>query len=59
MTSMMPDPHTPVIPVDAVASLKRWGKRDVYAISVFAQVDELTALSCVLVSEGGDYARRC
>src|ERR1700733_4308524 len=24
---------------DAVASLKRWAKRDVYAISVFSQVD--------------------
>src|SRR5580692_3499316 len=35
---------TPVLARDAVASLKRWGKRDVYAISVFAQVDELTAL---------------
>jgi peptide/nickel transport system substrate-binding protein len=33
-----------VLARDAVASLKRWAKRDVYAISVFAQVDELTAL---------------
>jgi len=35
----------PVLARDAVASLKRWAKRDVYAISVFGQVDELTALS--------------
>ena len=35
----------PVLARDAVASLKRWGKRDVYAISVFSQVDELTAVS--------------
>jgi peptide/nickel transport system substrate-binding protein len=34
-----------VLARDAVASLKRWGKRDVYAISVFSQVDELTAIS--------------
>ncbi len=34
-----------VLARDAVASLKRWAKRDVYAISVFAQVDELAALS--------------
>ena len=30
---------------DAVASLKRWGKRDVYAISFFGLVDELSAVS--------------
>ena len=30
---------------DAVASLKRWAKRDVYAISSFSQVDELSAVS--------------
>ena len=29
-----------VLARDAAASLKRWAKRDVYAISVFAQVDE-------------------
>jgi peptide/nickel transport system substrate-binding protein len=34
-----------VLARDAVASLKRWGKRDVYAISVFSQVDELSAIS--------------
>jgi peptide/nickel transport system substrate-binding protein len=34
-----------VLARDAVASLKRWAKRDVYAISVFTQVDELEALS--------------
>jgi peptide/nickel transport system substrate-binding protein len=30
---------------DAVAWLKRWGKRDVYAISFFGLVDELSAVS--------------
>jgi peptide/nickel transport system substrate-binding protein len=34
-----------VLARDAVASLQRWARRDVYAISVFAQVDELAALS--------------
>jgi len=34
-----------VLARDAVASLKRWAKRDVYAISVFGQVDELAAHS--------------
>jgi len=34
-----------VLARDAVASLKRWAKRDVYAISVFSQVDELSAIS--------------
>ncbi len=34
-----------VLARDAVASLQRWSKRDVYAISVFTQVDELTAIS--------------
>jgi peptide/nickel transport system substrate-binding protein len=34
-----------VLARDAVASLKRWATRDVYAISVFSQVDELTAIS--------------
>jgi peptide/nickel transport system substrate-binding protein len=34
-----------VLASDAVASLKRWAKRDVYAISVFSQVDDLTAIS--------------
>ncbi len=34
-----------VLARDAVASLKRWARRDVYAISVFAQVDELSAIS--------------
>jgi peptide/nickel transport system substrate-binding protein len=35
----------PVLARDVVGSLKRWAKRDVYAISVFAQVDELSAVS--------------
>src|SRR6202453_1044640 len=35
----------PVLARDVVASLKRWAKRDVYAISVFGQVDDLSALS--------------
>jgi peptide/nickel transport system substrate-binding protein len=35
----------PVLARDAVASLKRWSKRDVFAISVFSQVEELSALS--------------
>jgi peptide/nickel transport system substrate-binding protein len=35
----------PVLARDAVASLKRWAKRDVYAISVFSQVDDLAAIS--------------
>jgi peptide/nickel transport system substrate-binding protein len=35
----------PVLARDAVASLKRWAKRDVYAISVFSQVDDLSAVS--------------
>ena len=30
---------------DAVASLNRWAKRDVYAISVWTDVDELSAIS--------------
>src|SRR6186713_2741696 len=34
-----------VLARDAAASLKRWAKRDVFAISVFAQVDELSAPS--------------
>ena len=34
-----------VLARDAVASLKRWSKRDVYGISVFAQVDDLSAIS--------------
>ncbi len=34
-----------VLARDAVASLKRWAKRDVYAISVFSQVDDLSAVS--------------
>jgi peptide/nickel transport system substrate-binding protein len=34
-----------VLARDAVASLKRWSKRDVYAISVFSQVDDLSAVS--------------
>ncbi len=36
---------TKVLARDAVASLKRWAKRDVYAISVFKQVADLSALS--------------
>ncbi|MCX7382410.1 MAG: ABC transporter substrate-binding protein [Alphaproteobacteria bacterium] len=35
----------PVLARDAVASLKRWSKRDVYALSVFQQVDEVVAAS--------------
>jgi peptide/nickel transport system substrate-binding protein len=34
-----------VLARDAVASSKRWAKRDVYAISVFSQVDDLSAVS--------------
>jgi peptide/nickel transport system substrate-binding protein len=34
-----------VLARDAVASLKRWAKRDVYAISVFGQIDDLSAIS--------------
>jgi peptide/nickel transport system substrate-binding protein len=34
-----------VLARDVVASLKRWAKRDVYAISVFTQVDDLSAVS--------------
>jgi peptide/nickel transport system substrate-binding protein len=34
----------PVRARDAVASLKRWGQRDAFAISVFGIVDELTAV---------------
>ncbi len=36
---------TPVLARDAVASLKRLAKRDVFAISVFSDVDDLSALS--------------
>jgi peptide/nickel transport system substrate-binding protein len=35
----------PVLARDAVASLKRLAKRDVFAISVFSQVDDLSAIS--------------
>jgi len=35
----------PVLARDAVASLQRWAKRDVYAISVFSQVEEVFAIS--------------
>jgi peptide/nickel transport system substrate-binding protein len=34
-----------VLARDVVASLKRWAKRDVYAISSFSQVDDLSAIS--------------
>lgn len=34
-----------VLARDAVASLKRWGKRDVTAISAFTLVDEISAIS--------------
>ena len=34
-----------VLARDAVASLNRWAKRDVYAISVWTDVDELSAIS--------------
>ena len=36
---------TPVLARDCVASLKRWAQRDVYAISVWGQVDEVSAPS--------------
>ena len=36
---------TPVLARDAVASLKRLAKRDVFAISVFSDVDDLSAIS--------------
>ena len=35
----------PVLAKDAVASLKRWSKRDVYALSVFQGVDDVVATS--------------
>jgi peptide/nickel transport system substrate-binding protein len=38
-----------VLARDAVASLNRWAKRDVYAISVFSQVDELSAPSDTVI----------
>jgi peptide/nickel transport system substrate-binding protein len=34
-----------VLARDCVASLKRWAKRDVFAISAFQQVDDISALS--------------
>ena len=34
-----------VLARDCVASLKRWAQRDVYAISVWGQVDEVSAPS--------------
>ena len=34
---------TPVLARDCVASLKRWATRDVYAISVWGQVEEVSA----------------
>ncbi|MGI4954815.1 MAG: ABC transporter substrate-binding protein [Janthinobacterium lividum] len=34
-----------VRPEDVAASLKRWGKRDTYAQTLFAQVDDLSAVS--------------
>jgi peptide/nickel transport system substrate-binding protein len=37
--------NTPVLARDVVASLKRWATRDVYAISVWAQVEEISAPS--------------
>ncbi len=36
---------TPVLARDCVASLKRWATRDVYAISVWGQVEEVSAPS--------------
>ena len=36
---------TPVLARDCVASLKRWAQRDVYAISVWGQVEEVSAPS--------------
>jgi peptide/nickel transport system substrate-binding protein len=35
----------PVLARDCAASLLRWSKRDVYAVSVFQQVDEVSAIS--------------
>jgi peptide/nickel transport system substrate-binding protein len=37
--------NTPVLARDCVASLKRWATRDVYAISVWGQVEEVSAPS--------------
>ena len=37
--------NTPVLARDVVASLKRWATRDVYAISVWGQVEEISAPS--------------
>ena len=37
--------NTPVLARDCVASLKRWATRDVYAISVWGQVEEISAPS--------------
>ena len=42
-----------VLARDVVASSKRWGRREVYAISVFSQVDDLSA-----VSDDGDEVRK-
>ncbi len=36
---------SPVLARDAAASLKRWASRDVYAISVFTQVDDVNEVS--------------
>lgn len=36
---------TPVLARDVVASLKRWATRDVFAVSVWTQVDEISAPS--------------
>ena len=36
---------TPVLARDAVASLKRWGRRDAFGSALFAALDELTAPS--------------
>ncbi len=37
--------NTPVLARDCVASLKRWAARDVYALSVWGQVEEVSAPS--------------
>lgn len=35
----------PVLARDAIASIKRWGSRDAYAISFLQRIDEMTAVS--------------
>jgi hypothetical protein len=49
-----------VLARDAVAALKRWARRDVFAISGFAQVDERSAivLLCLRLPQGSDRHRQ-